>query len=119
MVDFVDAYFFGWLIACNLSAAWEMSSFRIHLFNTIYKVFRVERELYTDEDWELDVAENWGLFGEMLMCTFCYGTWLSLIVSSVYSYYFSCPMWLPVVCALSWPTMNYAALNYLKKKCLC
>ena len=116
MFDFLDLYIFGWLISCNLSCTWEMSSFKVHLFNTFNSIFRRSRQkLHTEEDWQVEMSlGGYGPLGEMLMCIFCYGTWLSAAISAVGCYFLGYPYWFVVVCAFSWPTLNFAVVKFLK-----
>tara|TARA_Y100000361_G_C11134804_1_gene331209 strand:- start:340 stop:627 length:288 start_codon:yes stop_codon:yes gene_type:complete len=93
-----------------------MASFKIHLFNLINKIFRKKSgTLYTEEDWQNEMAlGGYGPIGEMLMCVFCYGTWLSAAISSVLCYALNYTFWLVPLCALSWPTLNFAVVKKLK-----
>ncbi len=116
LFNYLDLYLFGWLVSCNLSCVWEMASFKIHLFNLINKIFRKKSgTLYTEEDWQNEMAlGGYGPIGEMLMCVFCYGTWLSAAISSVLCYALNYTFWLVPLCALSWPTLNFAVVKKLK-----
>jgi hypothetical protein len=116
MFSFLDLYVFGWLISCNLSCVWEMSTFKIHLLNLINKTFRKDTAVvFTEEEWQTEMSiGNYWIFGGMLACVFCYGTWLSALVSFVLCYFLNYPFWMVAVCAFSWPTLNFAVVKKLK-----
>jgi hypothetical protein len=117
LFGYLDVYVFGWLICCNLTCVWEMSPFKVHLFNKLNAFFSKDSPtLYTEEDWLKEMSlGGYGLFGEMLMCVFCYGTWLSAIISSVMCYFLKYPFWMVLVCMFSWPTLNFLVLKKLKE----
>lgn len=117
MFAFLDLYIFGWLICCNLSCVWEMSSIKIHLLNFFNKVFKKNPpSVFTEEEWQVEMSVgNYWIFGEMLSCVFCYGTWLSALVSLSMCFLLGYPVWLVVICALSWPTLTFAVVKELKE----
>jgi len=116
MFAYLDLFILGWLVSCNLSCTWEMSNIKVHMFNLFHSAFRRARpELYTEEDWQVEmVLGGYGKFGELLMCVFCYGTWLSAAISAVGCYFLNYPYYMVAVCALSWPTLNFAVIKSLK-----
>lgn len=115
MAEPLEIYVLSWLISCNLSCAWEFSPFRVHLFSFLNKCLRREREIFTQEDWEYELASHWGAFGEMLMCPLCYGTWLSLAVSLTCCVVMGGSLILPIACCLSFPFLNLSVLKLLGK----
>ena len=117
LFSFLDLYIFGWLVSCNVSCVWEMSNIKIHLFNMLHRVFRRSRpKIYTEEEWQVEMElGGYGKLGELLMCIFCYGTWLSASISAIGCYFLGYSYYMVLVCALSWPTLNFAVIKKLKE----
>ena len=95
MVEIILIYILTTFIVANLISILESTSMKIYLFSWAKK----KEEIYTIEDFNDYIVDNWGKIGELLSCPLCYGTWLSLFISAAISQdvltaiicMFSCP----------------------------
>lgn len=84
MTELIFTYIITTLIVGNLISILEVTSMKIYLLSIFVSPFD-RGKIYTIEDFNDYIVDNWGKVGELLSCPLCYGTWLSLIISAIIS----------------------------------
>ena len=98
MIDFIFIYCVSTLIVANVMSLLEQTNIKIYLLSPFIK-----EKIYTIEDCNDYVSDNWGKVGELLTCPLCYGTWLALITALVLCYLTGCELLYAFVIMFSSP----------------
>lgn len=101
MLDFIFIYCATTLVVANLISILEQTNMKLYILSLFIK-----EDLYTCDDCNDYISDNWGKLGELLTCPLCYGTWLSLLSSLSLCYLFEFNLIYSLVCMFGCPFLG-------------
>ena len=114
----IEPYIWGYLITLNIMLAWCATLLKVHLLKVWLKLRRKEKDIFTPDEFDNYVGDNWGIFGELLVCPICLTHWVGAAVSAIFVLFpvtalgGADPIIIPL-CFFSYPALVYCVLKKL------
>ena len=109
MTEEIALYILGCLITTNLLLSWADTNFAVHLLKSLRLV---DQDIFLKEELDEYVTNNWGTFGELLVCPICLATHLSWITALAIWFIAETNPWMILAETLSWPGIAYIILRF-------
>ncbi len=106
MLDEVIYYLVGAMVVSGLQTIWFCSNFPIHIFK-LFRLIPPEDDVYTWDEFQINLITRSDFFGELLTCTVCLSVWFSIGTALVQFYLLELSVLYVVSCVLSWPATAY------------
>ena len=98
MTDLIYPYVLGAFITGNLLGIWFESTIFLYIFSKI-----ANKEIYAFDDLIDIIGKKSEYFADLLSCVWCLGTWVSIAVVFLISYFFNVSLAFGLACVFSWP----------------